>query len=55
VLADEMWRTFNMGVGMVMVVRQADTPELLRALDGTGATAIGTVVAPDGPERVRLV
>jgi phosphoribosylformylglycinamidine cyclo-ligase len=55
VLADEMWRTFNMGVGMVMVVRQADTPELLRALDGTGATAIGTVVAPHGPERVRLV
>jgi phosphoribosylformylglycinamidine cyclo-ligase len=55
VLVDEMWRTFNMGVGMVMVVRQADTPELLRALDGTGAIAIGTVVAPDGPERVRLV
>jgi phosphoribosylformylglycinamidine cyclo-ligase len=55
VLADEMWRTFNMGIGMVLVVRQADVAEVLRALDGTGAVAIGTVVAGDGPERVRLV
>ncbi len=54
VLADEMWRTFNMGIGMVLVVHQADLAELLRALDGTGAMAIGKVVSPDGPERVRL-
>jgi phosphoribosylformylglycinamidine cyclo-ligase len=55
VLGDEMWRTFNMGIGMVLVVRQAEVAELLRALDGTGAVAIGRVVSPDGPERVRLV
>jgi phosphoribosylformylglycinamidine cyclo-ligase len=55
VKADEMWRTFNMGIGMVLVVRQADTTEILRALDGTGAAVIGTVVAHAGPERVRLV
>jgi phosphoribosylformylglycinamidine cyclo-ligase len=55
VLKDEMWRTFNMGIGMVLVVRQAEVAELLRALDGTGAVAIGKVVEPAGPERVRLV
>jgi phosphoribosylformylglycinamidine cyclo-ligase len=52
---DEMWRTFNMGVGMVLVVRQPDTSELVRALDGTGAVVIGKVVTHAGPERVRLV
>ena len=52
---DEMWRTFNMGIGMVLVVRQADLGELLRALDGSGALVIGKVAALDGPERVRLV
>ena len=52
---DEMWRTFNMGIGMVLVARQADTTELVRALDGTGAAVIGMVVANPGPERVRLV
>jgi phosphoribosylformylglycinamidine cyclo-ligase len=52
---DEMWRTFNMGIGLVLVVRQADLAELMRALDGSGAAVIGKVVALDGPERVRLV
>jgi phosphoribosylformylglycinamidine cyclo-ligase len=51
----EMWRTFNMGIGIVLAVRQTDVAELLRALDGSGAVAIGKVVALDGPERVRLV
>ncbi|MHB8509131.1 MAG: phosphoribosylformylglycinamidine cyclo-ligase [Candidatus Dormibacteria bacterium] len=55
VLPDEMWRTFNMGIGMVLVVRQADSAELLRAVDGSGARVIGSVVPHDGPERVRLV
>src|SRR5258708_16084966 len=55
VLADEMWRTFNMGIGMVLVVRPADVSELTRALDGTGAVAIGPVVPAGGPERVQLV
>ena len=51
---DEMWRTFNMGIGMVLVVRQADSGELLRALDGTGAALIGRVVQQNGPERVLI-
>jgi phosphoribosylformylglycinamidine cyclo-ligase len=54
VRGDEMWRTFNMGIGMVLVVRQGDVAELVRALDGTGPVAIGKVVSPEGPERVRL-
>jgi phosphoribosylformylglycinamidine cyclo-ligase len=55
VLSAEMWRTFNMGMGMVLVVRPDEVPELLRALDGSGAIQIGKVVAQVGPERVRLV
>jgi phosphoribosylformylglycinamidine cyclo-ligase len=55
VASDEMWRTFNMGIGMVLAVTPADLSELLRALDGSGARAIGRVVAHDGPERTRLV
>jgi len=51
---DEMWRTFNMGIGMVLVVRPADASELLRALDGTGAVAIGRVVKYTGSERTRI-
>ena len=51
---DEMWRTFNMGIGMVLVVRPADASELLRALDGTGAVAIGRVVKHTGSERTRI-
>jgi phosphoribosylformylglycinamidine cyclo-ligase len=55
VIADEMWRTFNMGIGMVLVVSRSDVPELMRALDGSGAVEIGQVVTQAGPERVRLV
>ena len=51
---DEMWRTFNMGIGMVLVVRPADVSELLRALDGSGAAVIGRVVKQTGPERTRI-
>ena len=52
---DEMWRTFNMGIGMVLVVRPGDTDELLRALDGSGSVVIGKVVKQAGPERVVIV
>lgn len=52
---EEMWRTFNMGIGMVLVVRAPDSGELLRALDGSGATVIGRVVKKRGPERVVIV
>ena len=51
---EEMWRTFNMGIGMVLVVRPADVSELLRALDGSGAVVIGRVVKQTGPERTRI-
>ncbi|MFN2463199.1 MAG: phosphoribosylformylglycinamidine cyclo-ligase [Candidatus Dormibacteria bacterium] len=51
---EEMWRTFNMGIGMVLVVRPADAPELLRALDGSGAVEIGRVIKQRGPERVLI-
>jgi len=49
---DEMWRTFNMGIGMVLVVRPEDASGLLHALDGSGAVVIGRVVKQKGPERV---
>ncbi|GAC1585012.1 MAG: phosphoribosylformylglycinamidine cyclo-ligase [Candidatus Dormibacteria bacterium] len=52
VRGDEMWRTFNMGIGMVLVVRPQDSTGLLRALDGSGAVVIGRVVKQKGPERV---
>ena len=52
---DEMWRTFNMGIGMVLVVRPEEAAELLRALDGSGPLVIGKVVKQEGPERVVIV
>ncbi|HEV1998398.1 MAG TPA: phosphoribosylformylglycinamidine cyclo-ligase, partial [Candidatus Dormibacteraeota bacterium] len=52
---DEMWRTFNMGIGMVLVVRPDEAAELLRALDGSGPVVIGKVVKQAGPERVLIV
>jgi len=52
---DEMWRTFNMGIGMVLVVRPDEAAELLRALDGSGPVVIGRVVKQVGPERVQIV
>ena len=42
----EMFRTFNMGVGMVIVVDQADVEAVLHA--GLGAFRIGDVVPGDG-------
>lgn len=55
VSADEMWRVFNMGVGMIVVVPESDA---FRALDvarsaGHRAGIIGRVVAGSGD--VRLV
>jgi phosphoribosylformylglycinamidine cyclo-ligase len=54
---DELWRTFNCGVGMVAVVDAADADravELLRSRD-VDAWPLGTVVPQDaGQPRVRL-
>ncbi|HKW70258.1 MAG TPA: phosphoribosylformylglycinamidine cyclo-ligase [Candidatus Dormibacteraeota bacterium] len=41
---DEMWGTFNMGLGMVLVVARADVPK--------DALVVGEVLAQTGPDRV---
>jgi phosphoribosylformylglycinamidine cyclo-ligase len=43
---DEMWGTFNMGIGMILVMDRNDVPE--------GATVVGEVVQQAGPERVDI-
>jgi phosphoribosylformylglycinamidine cyclo-ligase len=43
---NEMWGTFNMGLGMILVMDPKDVPE--------GALVVGEVVKQSGPERVEL-
>jgi phosphoribosylformylglycinamidine cyclo-ligase len=49
---DEMYRTFNMGVGMVAVVSPGDLHEVEHSLERRGETSfvIGTVVEGSGVE-----
>jgi phosphoribosylformylglycinamidine cyclo-ligase len=57
VAADELWRTFNCGVGMVAVVAATEAGRAVEVLTARGVPAwrLGEVVPhrPDGP-RVRL-
>ena len=55
---DEMYRTFNMGIGMVLVVAEPDVEELIDRLNGLGERAwtIGEITAcVEGSEQVELV
>jgi phosphoribosylformylglycinamidine cyclo-ligase len=51
---EEMWRTFNMGIGMIAIV-SAEDAKSLHGLAGLSVVTIGRVVAsPGGPPRVSL-
>jgi len=55
---DEMYRTFNMGIGMVLVVAEKDAEDMLYRLNGLGERAwiIGEInTCIDGAEHVELV
>ncbi len=53
---EEMWRTFNCGVGFVLVVAQNEAAAVESDLDRLGLAhrRIGAVVAARGDERVRI-
>ena len=54
---DEMLRTFNMGVGMILIVPEDSTDAVLRGLEGSNQTAwvLGRVRPATGSERVVFV
>jgi len=47
---EEMYRTFNMGIGMIAVVSPSDLHEVEHSLERRGETCfvVGTVVGGDG-------
>ncbi|MFL6593659.1 MAG: phosphoribosylformylglycinamidine cyclo-ligase [Luteimonas sp.] len=53
---EEMWRTFNCGVGFVLVVSPSDVAAVERELHASGLAhrQIGAVVADTGGDRVRI-
>jgi phosphoribosylformylglycinamidine cyclo-ligase len=56
VAREEMWRTFNCGIGYVLIVAAAERDTTIATLRSLGleARAIGEVVAAHGGERVRI-
>jgi phosphoribosylformylglycinamidine cyclo-ligase len=54
---EEMWRTFNCGVGFVLVLAPGDVAAVSASLDvfGLAHRPIGAVVARDAGERVRFL
>jgi phosphoribosylformylglycinamidine cyclo-ligase len=54
---EEMWRTFNCGVGFVLVLAPGDVAAVAADLDRLGLAhrPIGAVVARTDDERVRFV
>ncbi|MBO9663239.1 phosphoribosylformylglycinamidine cyclo-ligase [Dokdonella sp.] len=56
VAREEMWRTFNCGIGYVLIVADAERETTIATLKSLGleARAIGEVVAASGDERVRI-
>ena len=52
--SDEMYRVFNMGIGMVAVVRPADADAVLEAVRDTGCEAFPCGELVEGAGRVRL-
>jgi phosphoribosylformylglycinamidine cyclo-ligase len=55
---DEMYRAFNMGIGMVLAVPEHEAEDIIDRLNGLGdhARTIGEITAcPEGSECVRLV
>ncbi len=48
VSADEMYRTFNMGIGFCLVVETTAADRLMSVLDGHGPVRLGRVEAGDG-------
>ena len=57
VAQDEMLRTFNCGLGMILVARRAQAESLERALQASGErpVRIGALVAGEGPARVKTL
>ena len=54
VAPEEMLRVFNCGVGMALVVPDADAAAAVLRAQGEQVSRIGSIVASDGPAAVRV-
>jgi phosphoribosylformylglycinamidine cyclo-ligase len=51
---DEMWRTFNMGAGMVVICSRTDAEAVRRHLEGAGSECFEIGRVTEGSREVRL-